>query len=98
VRSTSGVQTTEAGIILLIVAPSWRATIRCANFNRRCHRVRFHPTLYPHRPDVQNLRATPAMIATAVYQGGVAKDVATETHDLTVQAILDTMWLPECKD
>jgi hypothetical protein len=49
-------------------------------------------------PDVQNLRATPAMIATAVYQGGVAKDVATETHDLTVQAILDTMWLPECKD
>jgi hypothetical protein len=28
----------------------------------------------------------------------VADNVATETHDRIVQAILDTMWLPECEE
>jgi hypothetical protein len=48
--------------------------------------------------NVQNLRATSGVMATAVYRPAVADDVAAETHDHIVQAIFDTMWLPECED
>jgi malate dehydrogenase (oxaloacetate-decarboxylating) len=49
-------------------------------------------------PDVQNLRATSATVAEAVYHAAVEDGVATKTHrdvqDVT-QAVLDTMWTPK---
>jgi malate dehydrogenase (oxaloacetate-decarboxylating) len=46
-------------------------------------------------PDMKDLRAVSAVVAEAVYHAAVADGVATKTHDDVVQAILDTMWLPE---
>ena len=46
-------------------------------------------------PDVTNLRAVSAGVAEAVYHAAVEDGVATKKHDNVVQAILDTMWLPE---
>ena len=42
-----------------------------------------------------NLRAVSAVVAQAVYHAAVADGVATKTYDDIVQAILDTMWVPE---
>jgi malate dehydrogenase (oxaloacetate-decarboxylating) len=49
-------------------------------------------------PDIKDLRAVSAVVAEAVYHAAVADGVATKTHDDLVQAILDTMWLPEYKE
>jgi malate dehydrogenase (oxaloacetate-decarboxylating) len=46
-------------------------------------------------PDVRDLRAVSATVAEAVYRAAVDDGVATKKHDDVVQAILDTMWLPE---
>jgi malate dehydrogenase (oxaloacetate-decarboxylating) len=46
-------------------------------------------------PDMTNLRAVSAVVAQAVYHAAVADGVATKTYDDVVQAILDTMWVPE---
>jgi malate dehydrogenase (oxaloacetate-decarboxylating) len=46
-------------------------------------------------PDVQNLRATSATVAEAVYHAAVEDGVAAKTHDDVTQAILDTMWAPK---
>jgi malate dehydrogenase (oxaloacetate-decarboxylating) len=46
-------------------------------------------------PDVKDLRSVSAVVAEAVYHASVADGVATKEHDDLVQAILDTMWLPE---
>jgi malate dehydrogenase (oxaloacetate-decarboxylating) len=48
-------------------------------------------------PDVTNLRVVSAVVAEAVYHAAVADGVATKKYDDVVQAILDTMWLPEYK-
>jgi malate dehydrogenase (oxaloacetate-decarboxylating) len=48
-------------------------------------------------PDVTNLRVVSAVVAEAVYHAAVADGVATKRHDNVVQAILDTMWVPEYK-
>jgi malate dehydrogenase (oxaloacetate-decarboxylating) len=45
-------------------------------------------------PAVDDIRATSAVVAEAVYHAAVDDGVATKTHDDVVQAILDTMWLP----
>jgi malate dehydrogenase (oxaloacetate-decarboxylating) len=46
-------------------------------------------------PDVENLRTISAVVAEAVYAAAVEDGVATKTPESVVQAILDTMWLPE---
>jgi malate dehydrogenase (oxaloacetate-decarboxylating) len=46
-------------------------------------------------PDISNLRAISAVVAEAVYHAAFADSVATKLHDNVVQAILDTMWVPE---
>lgn len=46
-------------------------------------------------PDMTNLRAVSAVVAEAVYRAAVADGVATKRYDDVVQAILDTMWVPE---
>jgi malate dehydrogenase (oxaloacetate-decarboxylating) len=46
-------------------------------------------------PDVKNLRAISAAVAEAVYHAAVEDGVATKIPENVVQAILDTMWLPE---
>lgn len=46
-------------------------------------------------PDVADLRAVSAAVAEAVYHAAVDDGVATKKHDDVVQAILDTMWVPE---
>jgi malate dehydrogenase (oxaloacetate-decarboxylating) len=46
-------------------------------------------------PDVTNLRTVSMAVAQAVYHAAVSDGVATKTHDDVVQAILDTMWVPE---
>jgi malate dehydrogenase (oxaloacetate-decarboxylating) len=46
-------------------------------------------------PEMTNLRAVSAVVAEAVYHAAVADGVATKTYDDVVQAILDTMWVPE---
>jgi malate dehydrogenase (oxaloacetate-decarboxylating) len=48
-------------------------------------------------PDVTNLRAVSAVVAEAVYHAAVKDGVATKKYDNVVQAILDTMWVPEYK-
>ena len=44
---------------------------------------------------MKNLRAISAVVAEAVYHAAVEDGVATKTPENVVQAILDTMWLPE---
>jgi malate dehydrogenase (oxaloacetate-decarboxylating) len=46
-------------------------------------------------PDVKNLRALSAVVAEAVYRAAADDGVATKTPDNLVQAIVDTMWVPE---
>ena len=46
-------------------------------------------------PDVKNLRAVSAVVAEAVYHAAVEDGVASRKHESVVQAILDTMWVPE---
>jgi malate dehydrogenase (oxaloacetate-decarboxylating) len=46
-------------------------------------------------PEVTNLRVVSAGVAEAVYHAATEDGMATKTHDNVVQAILDTMWLPE---
>jgi malate dehydrogenase (oxaloacetate-decarboxylating) len=46
-------------------------------------------------PDLKNLRPISAVVAEAVYHAAVEDGVATKTPENVVQAILDTMWLPE---
>jgi malate dehydrogenase (oxaloacetate-decarboxylating) len=46
-------------------------------------------------PDVENLRTISAVVAEAVYAAAVEDGVATKTPESVVQAIVDTMWLPE---
>jgi malate dehydrogenase (oxaloacetate-decarboxylating) len=46
-------------------------------------------------PDVKNLRAISAVVAEAVYAAAVEDGVATKTPNNVVQAIADTMWVPE---
>lgn len=46
-------------------------------------------------PNVTDLRAVSATIAQAVYHAAHADNVATKSPDDLVQAIADTMWLPE---
>jgi malate dehydrogenase (oxaloacetate-decarboxylating) len=45
-------------------------------------------------PNVQNLRALSAVVAEAVYAAAGADGVATKTPENVVQAIADSMWLP----
>jgi len=46
-------------------------------------------------PDVKNLRAISAVVAEAVYAAAVKDGVASKTPNNVVQAIADTMWVPE---
>jgi malate dehydrogenase (oxaloacetate-decarboxylating) len=46
-------------------------------------------------PNVKNLRALSAVVAEAVCTAAVADGVATKKPDDVVQAIADTMWLPQ---
>jgi malate dehydrogenase (oxaloacetate-decarboxylating) len=46
-------------------------------------------------PDIEHLRPVSAVVAEAVYYAAVADGVATKTTDDVVQAIHDSMWLPE---
>jgi malate dehydrogenase (oxaloacetate-decarboxylating) len=46
-------------------------------------------------PDVKNLRAISALVAEAVYAAAVEDGVASKTPNNVVQAIADTMWVPE---
>jgi malate dehydrogenase (oxaloacetate-decarboxylating) len=48
-------------------------------------------------PDVDNLRAVSAAVGEGVYHAAVEDGVATKPRDNVVQAILDTMWVPEYK-
>ena len=49
-------------------------------------------------PPVDNLRASSAIVAQAVYHAAVDDGVATVHHDDLVQAVQDAMWQPVYKD
>ncbi|MGH3563787.1 MAG: malic enzyme-like NAD(P)-binding protein, partial [Mycobacterium sp.] len=46
-------------------------------------------------PDIANLCAISTVVAEAVYRAAVADGVATKTADNVLQAVRDTMWVPE---
>ncbi len=46
-------------------------------------------------PDMENLQEISTAVAAAVYHAAVKDGVATKSHENLVQAILNTMWIPE---